>query len=350
MRAASVLVLGLVLSVSCIARAQEQPGELEPPPRIELALDGEWPEPLRVALRADLGASLRGQGLELVHAADGAGRVIATVRVDVPTEDSPRAAVRIEDRITGKHVERTVELRRVPPDGWSVAIAAGADELLRASWAELTVAGAPAPVIEPPPAVEAIVEERIVTPIVERHLEEALSPPQRRPALSLGVRAALEGYNGGQVHVGGDLMVQIWLIDRLGIELAFGGRGGLDHEAARGRVRSWALGGELGLVALLVSPPSAIRVETFAVVRTSYVAFDAEANTGSIARDSVGLAVFGRAGLRAGAAIDRGSVGAELSVGGPFLALDATDERGAVTGASGIELHAAVYAAFEVAP
>lgn len=319
-------------------------------PRVELALEGAWADPLRVAVRADLEASLRAQRIELVHAADGAERVVATIRITAPSPSVPACLVRIDDAITGKHVERAVDLARVPVDGWSVAIAAGADELLRASWAELAIEDAPPPAIDPPDAIAAIVEERIVGPRVERRVAEALSPPLPRPALALGAGFAVEGYLGGQTLLGGDVRVRLWLVDRVGVDLALGGRGGLDVAGEAGVVRSWALGGDLGPTFLLVPAPSPVRLEAFAALRASYLRFDAEANAGFVAGGAEGLAMIGRAGLRASLAIDRTEVGLAIGAGVPLLGLEARDERGAITGVSGLEISGALSMMVEALP
>lgn len=341
--------LGVLLVVSVLsARALAQ--DVEPAPRVELALEGAWPDALRGAVRADLEASLRAQGLELVHAADGAERVVATVRVTAPRDEARSALIAIDDVVTGKHVERAVDLTRVPEDGWSVAIAAGADELLRASWAELAILGAPPPAIEPPAAVETLVEDRVVRPLVEQRVARALDPELPRPSLALGARGALESYVGGQTLLGGDLMLRLWLASRVGLELAAGARAGLDVDTARGRVRSWSLGGELGPTFLLVPPPSPVRLEAFVVARVAYVAYDPDANEGSLAQRADGVAVIGRVGLRAAVGIDRSELGVQLGVGVPFLGFDASDESGAITGVSGVEVHAAITFLAEVMP
>ncbi|UJR80080.1 hypothetical protein [Sandaracinus amylolyticus] len=349
-RAATIWATALAIELIAGAVAFAQEEIREPAPRVELGLEGEWPDALRLAVRADLDAALRAQGLELVHAEDGAERVVATVRVTAPSESAPACLVRIDDVITGKHVERAVDLTRVPSDGWSVAIAAGADELLRASWAELAIADAPPPAIEPPPAVEAYVEQRVIAPIVDERLAAALSPPLPRPALSLGARGAVEGYLGGLTLFGGDLTVRLYLAERVGLELGLGARVGLDEESARGVVRSWMLGGELGPVFLLVSAPSPVRLEAFVVARAGWLSFEADANGGSIAQDAAGAVVMARAGLRAALAIDRSELGVALGLGVPILGREAIDDRGVVVGLTGLEIHAALSFAVEVLP
>lgn len=343
----ALLVIALV-SFAWTGEASAQ--EEAPAPRVELGLVGEWPDSLRAALRADLGASMRAQGLELVHAEDGAERVVATIRVTAPSPSAPACLVRIDDVLTGKHVERAVDLTRVPSDGWSVAIAAGADELLRASWAELALAGAPEPLVPPPPAVEAIVEDRIVAPMIEERLEAALFPPLPRPTLSLGVRGAVEGSLGGLTLLGGDVAVRLYLVERVGLELALGARGGLDVESARGSVRSWLLGAELGPVFLLVPAPSPVRLEALVTLRAGWLAFEVEPNAGSLAQDHAGGVVVARAGLRAALAVDRSELGVAVGVGVPILGREVSDERGAIVGLTGLEIHAALSWIVEVLP
>ena len=62
-------------------------------------------------------------------------------------------------RSSSKRLERTIYLTSIPVDGRPLAVASSTDELLRASWVELSVADAPAPATAPPSAVLRAVAE-----------------------------------------------------------------------------------------------------------------------------------------------------------------------------------------------
>ena len=66
---------------------------------------------------------------------------LATLAVELAPDDTAKATVDIEvrDAVTRKRVRRDVDLSRIPDDGRAAAIAIEADELLRASWAEVAL-------------------------------------------------------------------------------------------------------------------------------------------------------------------------------------------------------------------
>ena len=141
-------------------------------------------------MRADLRASLRERGLSLVDTDERPEDVLATILIEAPSLDRPVARIEIDDRVSEKQVEREISLGRDPPDTWSVVLAASADELLRASWIELTMADAPPPAITPPPEVE-------------RAARESIAPEgQRDGSVGITAAAAVEGYLGGAVLAG----------------------------------------------------------------------------------------------------------------------------------------------------
>jgi len=301
---------------------------------VALALEDEWPEPLRVALRADLSASLRDEGFELVHAADGAAGVLALVRIAML--EGGKVRVRIEDALTDKHVERVLALAAAPRDAWSVAIAAGADELLRASWVELVLDDAPPPASPPPRAVE-----RSLT----RHIAPARVLALRADGdrFRLAVRAGLEFYLAGELLLGGDLLARLRLLGPLALELAFGGRAAPQHESTGGSVRSWSAGGDLSL-ALGVLPASLQPLELDLVLglRAAYVAYQADANQGSTATSADGALLVLRASARPALRLGPLWLALQLGLGAPLLGVEAMDDGKAVVGAAELELHSAL--------
>ena len=103
---------------------------------------GRWTEAQRATVFSDLAHTLAGQGIagcpEDVHPS---GAPLASLTIEIPSDDAGTATVEIEvrDAVTKKRVRRDLELSRIPEDGRAPAIAIEADELLRASWAEIAL-------------------------------------------------------------------------------------------------------------------------------------------------------------------------------------------------------------------
>jgi hypothetical protein len=143
------------------------------------------------------------------------------------------ATIRIGDLIMDKRVERTINLAKIPADGRPLAVAASTDELLRASWIELTIPDAPPPTIPPPPAVT-----RAISP----------GPKRRRPSLvEVGIAATASDFFGKRVAVGGDLWVGFWVHPRLALELRFAADMGFSRSSSDGSARADTLGPGAGL-------------------------------------------------------------------------------------------------------
>ena len=150
----------LLLAVTSIARAEQPVG----PP----AIAGEAPGPSSVASApAPLpGAECVGDSFVVLHEAGFEPALAAEVRTDFATElahrglgvcasaaSSPRepaavvelqardllVIISLDDRVTHKRVARDLSLQTIPENGRALAIAIAIDELLRASWAELTL-------------------------------------------------------------------------------------------------------------------------------------------------------------------------------------------------------------------
>lgn len=116
---------------------------------------------------AILTAELRGDGVERVEAvgrADDAGaRPLAVISLAVePCDVSTRdVTVTIEDQATVKRIARRILLRDVADTARPRALALAVAELLRASWMELAMPGAPAPAAPIPPSLRESIARRI---------------------------------------------------------------------------------------------------------------------------------------------------------------------------------------------
>lgn len=295
--------------------------------RVEVAgVPPEFAQRVLEDLRAGLAASRVGACAEDVPGTP----PLAVVRVAPSASTPTHYGIDVSDAVTQKRLGRDVELRRVPPDGRAFAIAVAAEELLRASWAELASRerkrGEPSAV--PAPAGPS------------RRPSKASRPSPGRAENALGAHFALEHYGHGQTQFGGDISWSRPLAPWLGVTLAIGARAGLETDSAHGRVQSSALGAELMLEPRLVSL-GAVSLNVPLALRGARVSFVGEADEGGSARSRAGVALYARGGLSllvlpAGAFRARTCFGA----GTPLRSFSASDAGARVTGMGGLELYA----------
>lgn len=264
---------------------------------------------------------------------------LAVVRVAPSASKPSRYGIDVSDAVTQKRLARDVDLDRVPPDGRAFAIAVAADELLRASWAELALRerkreekSPVAPPRAPPPDPSAA----------------ASAPPRHeRERDALGAHFAIEHYAHGQTQFGGDVFWSRRFAPWLGLALSLGARRGLDTDSEHGRVQSSALGAELALEPRLLSL-GAVSLNLPIAVRGARATFSGEALGDNVAKERSGLALYARGGLSlvvlpAGAFLSRTSAGA----GAPLRSFSASDAGERVTGMGGLELYASTGIAVE---
>lgn len=263
---------------------------------------------------------------------------LATVRIaSLPGRDLVYS-IDVSDSVTEKRIGRDIDLRHVPSDGRAFALAVAADELLRASWAELALAKE-----REPPAKPAA--ERPPPP------PPAPTPPPPAPPeaefTALGLGLALEAYTGGQMHFGLDAFwVQpLWTGFRLGVSA--GARRGLTVDAPSGSIDSRAIHLELSLRPELVGS-ALLRLDALLALGVSEVWFLPEPIAGAEGTETNSQALFGRVGLavtlgRAGSLRSVSSAGA----GGPLRSFSVSDGGEVVTGVAGLELFATTGVALE---
>lgn len=126
-------------------------------------------------LRQHLKTSLNDRGIDLCMDSAAPREPIGRILLEVTREESApiSALIRIGDRITNKRVERTMPLDSIPVDARPLSVSAAADELLRASWAELLLTDAPAPAMAPPSAVTTSLSDSLTPRRIQLGLEAA---------------------------------------------------------------------------------------------------------------------------------------------------------------------------------
>lgn len=325
----SAAAAGLVPAV----RAQQ----VEPPcgragrPWVTVAFRGEaWDADERSAVLADLRAGLALKGIDAcAFGSAGSERPLAVLELVAAEPARVGVGIEVHDALTEKRVLRDLDLRTVASDARALAIAAAADELLRASWAELALEDAPPPSRPPPSEVEQSLRASMVKSRVVGHDRGA------------GFRAVVEHHGGGLTLVGGDVYVALWPAQRLGFELGLGLREGLTQHAEYGAIESRALCGSFDLAFALL--PRGERFGLLAKLGTALTsvrmrgagdgAGDAQAAEGA------GVDVHARVGFAfTYAPIDWLGLRADLGAGGALRGVDATEGGRPVTGTSGLEL------------
>ncbi len=170
-------------------------------------------------------------------------------------ETSATVRVGVHDSVTEKSLSRDVDLEHVPSDTRALTVALAADELLRASWAELAIASQAPP--HPPPA------EVLAT------VRDAIPSSARSSRAAFGVAAAIDAYATGTVLLGADVVAAFWFVPRLRIEARFGVRSALTTTSADGDVAANALVGKLG--ALVTFTPSSRVVGADVAARIGFI-------------------------------------------------------------------------------
>lgn len=290
-------------------------------PHVVLELAGDWPDGERGAVTVELRAALEAQELELCLTAE---RAVARVRLE--RTDDRRVLIAIGDAVTGKRVERALDVSSFPPETRSLAVAIAADELLRASWAELLLVDAPPPAIEPPREVRAAVARSVPSVAVE-------------PSLAwLDLVLPLERFGGGDLWLGGSLRAERWWAERVALRVGLGGRGAPSRGSALGDVLARALVAELDvLVGVIGEPERGLHLGVAAGVWTAWASYHGRALDGldvSTARES-GAVVAPRGTLFARYGFGAVRLGLELAVGSAVLGVVSTADGERVTGSHG---------------
>lgn len=168
--------------------------------------------------------------------------------------------VEIEDRLTQKQVTRDFDLTGVPLRSRSRALALGAAELLRASWAELAMPSAPSPIVDVPPTIRdavRVVPRRPLTdpfpptaPAAERRDASTATvepAPERTTHLTLRAVLEVDAFASGNLALGGGALEGDIVLDSV-VALRLGVRSGYGQSShPLGEVEVIAMLGQLGI-------------------------------------------------------------------------------------------------------
>lgn len=293
-----------------------------------------WSDVQRAGILSDLQHTLAGQGIAAcsADAHPAGGEPLATLTVDLSPDDTAKATVDIEvrDAVTRKRVRRDVDLSRIPDDGRSAAIAIEADELLRASWAEIALDTARAR------QAQANARPQVVTAV-----GQTLAPAQV-DTNGLGARGVIERYvqSGGVTLIGADAFGRLRLSPRIALEIAGTVRVGPAAAAPHGEVSALGTGGALALLVRVAGSRHA-SLEAGAGADVGWLEFRAQPSSGAEAAAYGNLLATARLRLVGRLALGR-SVHATGGLDGAVAlrGVEATDAGAVVARASGVALGA----------
>ncbi len=262
-------------------------------PIVAVVLEVEPPDQI---LADNLARHLRGEltprEMDVCTSWPASAKPIARVRLHVTRQGaSVMATIEVRDEVTDKRLERTIELGKMPIETRALVVASAADELLRASWIELTLADAPPPAMAPPPALVRVLE-------TEARVSPGASGAAER-TWALGIDAQAFVLPKHDTSVGASL----WSLARLGgpafVGVSFGYDRGIAHEGIGGVVHSEDLhsGASIGYVTSTRSSRFGLRAS--AGVDAIWVRFVADASGHAVGTDASVLSAMARAALRA---------------------------------------------------
>jgi hypothetical protein len=334
-----IAVATAVVLWASAARAQTSPSCSAERVTPWVRLDGNpFEEPLRTRLVVQLGATLAARNIGLCLPDDKSPGTppVATLAITKGVQRTVEVTLDIHDEVTNKRVLRVVDLGSVPPDARPLAVALAADELLRASWAELLLDDVQKPRDAP----------------LEVH--RAVAPPRADPARTvrpweLTAGFAAEHFGGGYNELGLDGTAGVWPFARLGFQARIGFRSGATISVPQGDVRSNTAVLTGGAIAALLPRSSPVGADMMGGVVLTRMSLSAEPNAGARASHDSATAMYVVAGARGWTDIGQPfRLFAEMSLGAPAhtVRVSAGDHR--LTALSGLRLAASagVLAAF----
>jgi hypothetical protein len=294
-----------------------------------LVAPGPWDAVAVKELLRHMQAELAAQRIDVCEVHAPGRQAIATVQV-TPSRGSNDVdiAIDVRDALTSKRVGRNVDLTSIPTDGRALTIALAADELLRASWAELALTSAPAPGagVEVPVAVT-------------ESVRGAMRAPPQFPRARLSLGPTLEHFSGGQSHLGAELEGGVELSPRLTAALSAGYLWARPTHSLDGEMQGFALVGAGALAFTVTRPDARAGLDLtlrLAVDRVTFVPAPIAGATGSTGS---GIAVIVAAGPSAWLSLRpnlRAFLGARLGV--PLRSVNAWDRDQVVTSVSGLAI------------
>jgi hypothetical protein len=276
---------------------------------------------------------------------------LASIRLSV-TSELETASIEIVDTITQKSIARRMDLRAVAREDRGFAAAIAAEELLRASWAELALSAARERADAAPAEVKRAVRESFYRSLPAPTPPPAAAPVRRADELAL-VLVPFELYGPPERRVlglwGFEPRYARWFSESAGAEVTLiGFRRLVPVSAEHGKVSGYAVLFQAGPI-LRLRPTPSLRLDVAASGRLLFAHLAGEPNGTGTARDAWRPALSVQALIRPHFSLaQRGNMGAQVSVGTVLHSVRLRDEGTVVRAIEGIELGVGLYLALSL--
>jgi hypothetical protein len=227
------------------------------------------------AVHADLTAELSGRGIAVCPADAKPITLLASVQVD--PQPGERMLLVVSDHATDKQVTRDVPLAHLPDNGRALAIAIAIDELLRASWAELSLA----------PEAVAAKNETAPAPVAAAPASTELVAPERKADKWLSLQGTYAAIPDRYRALGAQLTFDMLPWRALWFEVRLGAARAQTRDVGPGKVSIVALSSGATLGACLEATRVAVKSCLGASLNVDALRLSGKAEPGSIASDSV---------------------------------------------------------------
>jgi hypothetical protein len=293
----------------------------------------------RLRLVAQLQAGLAERHLELCGPHDAGSLPVATCDISLADADAPSVTVVLRDAITAKQVSRDLDLSTIPRDARPLTVALAIDELLRASWIELSLRDAPASGRPVPPAISAVVAESSLAMVPAIRDPASPGPPPAEIAArawQLGAGLSAEHLGGGTEMLGIDVTGRYAPLPPLGFHVRFGFRSIPAAFVPDGIVTSTAVRLDLGTEVALLPPAARLGLALLARGSLAHVSFVGEPVEGATGTEVSATAFYMSLGAEASFRVTR-SFGMALGLawGAPLHPIYVLDRGSRVAGISG---------------
>jgi hypothetical protein len=299
-------------------------------PWVSVAFGGQaWTAERERSVLEDLRAGLRLKGIDACRlGTEGGEPPLALLELEAVEQERVSVGIEVHDALTEKRLSRDLDLRLVAQDARPLAIAAAADELLRASWAELALSDAPEPSRPPPPEVQ----ETMRRSLSAAHLSSARDH-------AFGARAAFEHHGAGHAQLGAEAYLGVWFEPRWGFELGAGLREGLSRDAEHGSVQSRALISAADVTFALLPRGGGLELAAKLGVSLASVRMRGEPSGGAVAAEGAGVDVHARGGFALAYALwPVLALRADLAAGLPLRSIEAHDDDRLAASTGGLQL------------
>ncbi len=333
---ASVLVSGALCTHSARALAQPPTQAVsasadcqEQGKHIAVSFQGEWPPGFDVVILRDLKAGLQSQNLDACTKSDTRSDAISEMTVIRRSND--QVEIVVVDSLTNKSVSRTIHLDTKLESSSALVIAVAADELLRATWAELSLP--PRGQASTPPRTSKTADD--LTPSTP---QQPIAPPQYRLAL----RLAFDAFPSRTLFYGSDLSFGATLGPGLEWTSWVGGRFGIEKN-----VSEWGSVNASGLVVGTSLTFPLFRQTIFSLgpivsLQGAFTRFSGDPSDRGIGDEFSAWSLSGLGGLSLRWQWRRLFLGIETQLGAPFVDVAVTDGDEIVGGLQGLQWSNAV--------